>query len=195
MINKTSHTDKKLMIVDENDRPLENPPVGSVVFYRGVAVLVFNLKGEVLLHRPRLQTGTTFLDWKSSCYGAVLQGEDNRTAAVRVYEEFFGQTVHPYNFESLDYMRPCADNGNRFIHGYLLRTNGDVQYVRNVPAEITWFRPQDIQNALVAKKMRLSPVLQHILRNYLRLQDYKRKRNTALSTSLNSERHLKLLEV
>ena len=194
MITETKLADAKLMIVDENDRPLDNPPPDVPVFYRGVAVLVINPKEEILLHRPRSETGTTFLPWKSSCYGAVLKGEDYRAAAVRVFKEFFGQDIHPFKLESLDYARPCPDNGNRFIHGYLLRTNGEVEYIKNVPAEVTWFRPSDIQSAVVARKMSLSPALEHTLKNYLRLQEYKRKRNSALHTSLNSERHFRLIE-
>jgi len=194
MIKETKILDEKLMTVDENDRPLEHADADTPVFHRGVAVLVLNAKEEILLHRPRSQTGTTFLPWKSSCYGAVLKGEDYRAAAVRVFKEFFGLDVHPFKLESLDYIRPNPDNGNRFIHGYILRTHGEIQYIRSVPAEVTWFRPSDIQSATVSKRMNLSPVLEQLLNNYLRLLEHKRKRNSALHTSLNSERHFRLID-
>lgn len=183
-----------LILVDENDRPLDSPREGQNVYHRGVAILVVNPKDEILLHRPRSNTGTAFLPWKSSAYGPVFKNEDYRTAAVRVMQEFFGIQPHPFKFESLDYSRPNAENGNRFIHGYIYRVSGPIEYIRAVPAETTWFKPSDISSAVVAKKMQLSAPLAQILKNYNRLAEYKRRKHSALLTSLNSERHLRLIQ-
>jgi len=138
-------------IVDDQDRVIGTAPRRAchgdpTLVHRVAHVLVFNLRGELLLQKRSRHKDIQPGKWDTSVGGHLDPGEDYRTAAVREMAEELGIEGIPLTFLYKSQIRNEIESEN--VATFLACHVGPVHFARDEIEEVRFWRGKEIEAEL-----------------------------------------------
>ncbi|MBI4170262.1 MAG: NUDIX domain-containing protein [Candidatus Aenigmarchaeota archaeon] len=121
----TDNPQEQFVIVDENNNAIGKAPRGEVhskgIWHRGVHILIFNSKNEILLQKRSMTKDLYKGYWTDAATGHVSAGDSYESAAKRELKEELGISTKLTRL--LDF-RKFTGNDNEFIRVFVGRHDG-----------------------------------------------------------------------
>jgi isopentenyldiphosphate isomerase len=160
--------DELIEIVDENGEVLGLAPRSKVhgnpsLRHRVVHVLVFNLKGELLLQKRSMSKDVAPGRWDTSVGGHVDPGESLMEAAARELKEELGLEAEPEFLYSYVHTNPYE---TEVVHTYALIHEGGFSFNREEIEEIRFWSLTEIMGQMEGED--LSDNFKHEISTFLK---------------------------
>jgi isopentenyl-diphosphate delta-isomerase type 1 len=162
-----------LTVVDSNDKVVGSAPFDEVyekkLIHRLVHVLVFNSKGDMLLHKRAKDKSFCGGYWNSSAGGHVRDGEEYEDAASRELKEELGVDCNLDFFSKELYVDKEMQIGlTKFMEIYKCVCEGPFDIDSNEVEKVEFCSIKKIRR-MIESGERFTPELRMILRGYFKV--------------------------
>ncbi len=154
----------KVVVVDENDRPLgledkSKCHEGKGILHRAFSVLVFNRKGELLLQQRSEKKPLWPLFWSNTCCSHPLEGESYEQAAKRRLQTEMGFACDLRLIGSFRYQASYEDvrSENELCAVLVGDYDGDVHADPEEVASWKWVYLQELREDIAANPREYTP--------------------------------------
>lgn len=147
-----SEAEEILVVVDEDDEPVDEAPRSTVheevLRHRAVHVLLAGADGRVFLQK-RADTKRTYPSrWTSTASGHVPTGETLRAAARREVTEELGVEAPTLTYAGRLYVEDAEVGEREFTHVFAGRHDGSFEPDPDEVTQVASFEPHEIDQRL-----------------------------------------------
>jgi isopentenyl-diphosphate delta-isomerase len=154
----------KLVIVDENDKPLGLEEkwkchAGKGILHRAFSVFVFNQKGELLVHQRSKEKPLWPLYWSNTCCSHPLEDESYEEAGHRRLVAEMGFSCVLRLVGTFRYQASYQDKGseNEFCAVLVGQYDGEIHPNPQEVADWKWIASQDLREDIAADSDKYTP--------------------------------------